>query len=80
MSSGPAGTDIRLKSFSDRDFLYVSRAFLHALIVAGSPALRDGEDERLSGDCPGLLGDGTRLVTGLVGAHDGENVAVAQSR
>ena len=48
---------IRFISFSDRDFRYVSLAFLKATLVAVSPAFGTGDVDRLMGDCGGSIGE-----------------------
>lgn len=69
MSSGPAGTIISLRSFSDKDFLYVSLAFFHAVSVAVSADLKAGEEAR-------LIGDGARVREDFDVSHDAESIAV----
>lgn len=62
---------IRLRSFLERDFLYVSVAIRQAIVVAVSLTLwpiRDGTRESV---------DNARLELGLVGMADDERVAVA---
>lgn len=76
MSSGPVGIMIRFISFSDRDFRYVSLAFLKATMVAVSPAFGTGEVDRLTGVCARSAGERARLTV-VAGSHDDERVAIA---
>ena len=66
---------IRFISFSDRDFRYVSLAFLKATVVAVSPALGTEEVDRLVGDCGRSPGESVSLTT-LGGSHDHERDAM----
>ena len=68
---------IRFISFSERDFRYVSLAFLKATIVAVSPAFGTGDVDRLMGVRARILGEGARLTRGA-GSHDDERDAIAR--
>ena len=59
---------IRFISFPDRDFRYVSLAFLKALIVAVSPAFSTGDVDRLMGDRARSTREGAGLTT-VTGPH-----------
>ena len=74
-SSGPVGTIIRFISFSERDFRYVSLAFLKAMIVAVSPAFGTGDVDRLRGDIAQSTGGGARLIA-AAGSHGDEGVVI----
>lgn len=69
---------IRFMSFSDRDFRYVSLAFLKATIVAVSPAFGTGDVDRPMGDKLRSTEEGTRPPA-VAGFHDDERVAIARS-
>lgn len=68
---------IRFISFSERDFRYVSLAFLKATTVAVSPAFGTGDVDRLMGVRARTLGEGALLTRGA-GSHDDERDAIAR--